>query len=180
MTTPFLGQITVFPYSFPPYGWMDCAGQLLPISQYTALFSLLGTYYGGNGTSNFALPDLQGRVPISYGQGPGLSEYVIGEMDGAENVTITTATMPTHTHALNATSARSSTNVPGGALAAMSQAGTPIAPIKGLIYSTNAPDTTLPPQQIGAAGGNQPHTNIQPFLVLRYCIAITGVFPSRG
>jgi microcystin-dependent protein len=180
MADPFLGQITVYPYSFPPSGWADCAGQLLPISQNAALFSLLGTQYGGNGTSTFALPNLQGTVAVGQGQQTGGSTYIVGESGGAENVTILTGSMPSHTHSVNANTARSSVPTPAGELLATVDSGTPTALNKGDIYNTAAPDTSLTPASTGLAGGNQAHNNIQPFLVLRYCIALRGVFPSRN
>ena len=114
MAQPFLGQITVFPYNFAPYGWLDCAGQLLPISQYSALFSLLGTTYGGNGTSNFGLPDLQGRIPVGQGQLTGGSDYAMGEAAGAENVTLLITNMPAHSHGLGAIEVDGTTNNPSG------------------------------------------------------------------
>ena len=179
MSEPFLGQITVFPYSFPPNGWADCAGQLLPIQQYTALFSLIGTQYGGNGTTNFALPNLQGTVPVGQGTQPAASTYVMGETGGAETVTITTNTMPNHGHGLNATTVPGTVNSPNGQVLATAQKGSPISGAKGEIYNTAAPDTALTPGSIAFAGGTQPHNTIQPFLVLRYCIALQGVFPPR-
>jgi microcystin-dependent protein len=180
MSEPFLGQITVFPYNFAPYGWADCAGQLLPISQNAALFSLLGVQYGGNGTSTFALPDLQGRVPVGQGQLQGGSDYVMGEEAGAETVSITSATLPSHSHSLNATAAHGATNEPAGQLLATPYTGTPRAYTKGNIYNTAPADTALAPTAVSPAGGSQPHNNIQPSLVLRYCIALQGVFPARS
>jgi microcystin-dependent protein len=180
MSEPFLGQITVFPYSFPPHGWADCAGQLLPISQYSALFSLLGVQYGGNGTSTFALPNLQGRVPVGQGQLLGGSDYVMGEAAGAETVSVTSATLPAHSHSLNATAAHGATNEPAGQLLATPFSGTPHANSKGNIYNTAAADTSLAQTSIASAGGSQPHNNIQPSLVLRYCIALQGIFPTRS
>jgi microcystin-dependent protein len=180
MSEPFLGQITVFPYSFAPYGWLDCAGQLLPISQYSALFSLLGTQFGGNGTSNFALPNLQGAVPVGQGIQPGGSTYIMGEPGGQENVTILTSTMPGHSHSLNATGNHGTNNSPEGLLLANPQTGNPPHEKKAAIYNSAVPDTALTPASIGPAGSNLPHNNLQPFLVLRYCIAMQGIFPSRG
>jgi microcystin-dependent protein len=180
MSEPFLGQITVFPYNFPPRGWADCAGQLLPISQYAALFSLLGTQYGGNGTTNFALPDLQGRVPVGQGQLTGGSDYVMGETGGAETVSVTTASLPLHSHSLNATSVHGLNNEPASQLLATPFSGTPHLNNKGLIYNSAAADTALAPTSIGPSGGSLPHNNIQPSLVLRYCIAMQGIFPPRG
>jgi microcystin-dependent protein len=182
MSEPFLGQITVYPYNFPPRGWADCSGQLLPISQFAALFSLLGTQYGGNGTSNFALPDLQGRIPVGQGQLLGGSDYVMGEVSGDENVTLLASTMPAHTHALTATTANGSNNNPAGLILAKPQTGGGHGGggSQGDIYNPGNVDTPLAPTSLGPAGGSQPHNNIQPTLVLRYCIALEGVFPARG
>ena len=181
MSQPFLGQITLYPYSFAPYGWLDCAGQLLPVTQYSALFSLLGTTYGGNGTSNFALPNLQGSVTVGQGTLTGGSTYVMGESGGATNVTVTQATMPLHSHPLGATSVHGTSNTPAGNVLA--------TPVKGsvsegqdkiLLYRAPPTNTPLVPASIAVAGGNQPHNNIQPTLAMRYCIAMTGVYPPRS
>ena len=180
MTQPFLGQITVYPYTFPPRGWMDCAGQLLPISQYTALFSLLGTYYGGNGVNNFALPDLQGRVGISQGTAPGGSTYVIGEDGGTENVILAGNQLAVHSHSLNATTAHGSSQTPGGNLLATGEAGSGREASTANIYAAANPTVPLTPSSIAPAGTAGPHNNVQPFLGLRYCIALAGVFPSRA
>jgi microcystin-dependent protein len=176
MAQPFVGQITVYPYNFAPYGWLDCAGQLLPISQYSALFSLLGTTYGGNGTSTFALPDLQGRIPVGQGQLNGGGDYAMGEAAGAENVTLLVTNMPAHSHGLSVTEVNGSTNNPSGQVLAKALHGG----IQGKIYNPAAPDTPLAPTSVGTAGSSLPHNNIQPSLVLRYCIAMQGVFPTRG
>jgi microcystin-dependent protein len=178
MATPFIGQITVYPYSFPPNGWLDCAGQLLPISQFSALFSLLGTRYGGNGTTNFAVPDLQGRIPVGQGQLQGGGNYVMGEESGQENVTLPTTSIPAHSHGLSATVADGTINNPSGKVLAKSL-GTGRSGAQGKIYNPATPNTPLAASSIGPAGGSQPHNNIQPSLVLRYCIATQGLFPSR-
>ena len=180
MSEPFLGQITAFPYSFPPNGWADCAGQLLPIQQYTALFSLLGTNYGGNGQTNFALPNLQGRVPVGQGSQPGGSTYSIGEASGEETVTLSAATMPGHSHGVSATTVHGTVNAPAGQLLSAAQQGAGPTATRGNIYNTAAPDTSLTTASVSPAGGNQPHNNLQPFLTLRYCIALQGVFPPRS
>jgi microcystin-dependent protein len=181
MADPFLGQITVYPYSFPPLNWMDCNGALIPISQNVALFSLLGTYYGGNGTSNFALPNLQGFVPLSQGQLPGGGFYSMGETGGVTTVTLTQSTMPAHTHALNATTTTGTTNAPLGALLAKAQVGGGRSPSdQGKLYNPAQPNTAMPVSVITPAGGSLPHNNIQPTLVLRYCICVRGIFPSRS
>jgi microcystin-dependent protein len=180
MTAPYLGQITVYPYQYAPYGWADCAGQILPISQYAALFSLLGTQFGGNGTSNFALPNLQGRVPIGQGAGPGLSDYIIGEMTGSESVGLTLAEMAGHSHSLNASTTRGTANTAAGNVLATPEAGAARDPDLGRIYNPGASNTILQANSVALAGGGNPHNNLQPFLVLRYCIALTGTFPPRS
>jgi microcystin-dependent protein len=182
MSDPFIGQITLYPYTFPPNGWADCNGQLLPISQYAALFSLLGTQYGGNGTSNFALPDLQGRVPVGQGQLSGGGDYAMGEMGGQEAVTLGVSTMPQHTHGLSASTVNGTTNNPAGMILATPQVGGGRGQQadKGNIYNPAPPSTPLAPASVGPAGGSQPHNNVQPSLVLRYCIALQGVFPTRS
>jgi microcystin-dependent protein len=179
MSEPFVGQITLFPYNFPPLNWADCQGQLLPISQNTALFSLLGTQFGGNGTSNFALPDLQGRAAVGQGTLAGGSTYTMGEAAGAETVTITTASLAAHNHSLNATTTQGTTNAPAGAVLATVALGTPRDSSKGKIYAPAQPNTSLVPASLPPAGNGQPHNNMQPSLVLRYCISLFGVFPSR-
>lgn len=180
MSEPFIGQITVFPYSFAPKGWADCAGQLLPIAQNTALFSLLGTYYGGDGRVTFALPDLRGRVPIGIGQNPGGSDYSIGEMTGVETVTLTTATMPQHTHSMNATQNQGTVNTPAGNVTASVVQGDFTGSNQGFVYNPGTPNTSLQPASIGISGGSQAHNNVQPSLALRYCIAMVGIFPPRS
>jgi microcystin-dependent protein len=180
MSEPFLGQITVFPYTFPPNGWADCAGQLLPIRQYTALFSLLGVNYGGDGRSTFGLPDLQGRVPVNHGPAPGGSDYNIGDLSGEEAVLLSNSTMPAHSHPLNATTAHGTANTAPGHLLGSPQKGGLSNSIKGELYNTAAVDTLLVPSTLSPVGGSQPHNNLQPFLVLRYCIALQGIFPPRS
>lgn len=172
MAEPFLGEIRMFGFQFAPTGWAMCNGQLLPISQNTALFSLLGTTYGGNGTSTFALPNLQSSVAIHQGQGVGLSPYVIGQNGGTENVTLTQGQMPLHGHVVNASGSPGANTRPAGGVLARATTD---------IYAT-APDgsTTMNPGTIGNAGGSQPHTNIQPYLVINFCIALQGIFPSRN
>ena len=178
MADPFIGEIRIFAGNFAPNGWALCEGQLLPIAQYTAVFSLLGTMYGGDGRTNFALPDLRGRVVIGVGQGNGLSPYVQGQVGGAESVTLTTQQMPSHSHAVAATEAQSTTD-PKGAVPANTQGSTPGAAPK--VYGA-APDgkTAMNSAMIGATGGNQPFNIQQPYLVINYIIALQGIFPSRG
>jgi microcystin-dependent protein len=190
MTDPFIGQITAFGFNFAPRGWAQCNGQLMPVAQNTALFSLLGTTYGGDGRTTFALPDLRGRVPINYGTGPGLSTYQIGQRSGIEYVTLNALEMPSHSHNVSVSSIAATlkgladeadgTNVTGASLA---------NPESGAIYSGDAPDTAMHADSIqvtggdvtlAPTGGSQPHMNMQPFLVVNWCIALLGLFPSRN
>lgn len=176
MTEPFIGMIALFGFNFPPRGWALCNGQLLSISQNTALFSLLGTTYGGDGQTTFALPNLQSRVPLGMGQGPGLSNYRIGQTGGSENVTLLSTQMPAHNHALNVSGAPGTTNSPAGNVLA-----TAFLPDETAVNAyTTTPNNTASPQAIGMAGGNQPHENVQPYLAMNYCIALQGIFPSRN
>jgi len=182
MSDPFISQIEVFAFGFAPRNWMQCAGQILPINQYQALFALLGTTYGGDGVRTFQLPDLRSRVAISMGQGPGLPAYVEGQQVGEENFTLTLDNMPPsmHTHTINAsTTATGGTNQPGPSVALASayvQEGT-AAPTPFNAYSTAA--ATVGMGSLVQAGG-APHSNVMPTLALNYCICINGVFPSRG
>ncbi|WP_404366781.1 phage tail protein [Sphingomonas sp. MMS24-J45] len=168
---PYLGEIRLFPWEWAPKGWALCAGQLLSVNQFQALFALLGTTYGGNGTTNFALPDLRGRVAIDRS-----TQEPQGTRDGTEMVTLTSATMPSHTHALIGTSTTATLKAPtGNALANDTSPATDFyAPASG------NPLTPLSPTAIGLTGGTQAHNNMQPFLVLNYCIATSGIFPSRN
>jgi len=178
---PFLGQITLYACNFAPYGWLQCQGQILPIQQYAALFSLLGTNFGGNGTSNFSLPNLQSTVPIGQGQGAGLSDYVMGETGGSENVSLTLSTMPAHSHPMLAYTATATATNPAGALTAKGpSSGGHGGGDATTLYSTTAPNVALAPGSVGPAGGNIPHSNLQPLLALNWCIATTGVFPTRS
>jgi microcystin-dependent protein len=184
MAEPFVGQITLFGCNFAPRNWALCAGQLLAISQNTALFSLLGTNYGGNGTSNFALPDLRGRTPLSYGQLPGGQEYVIGEQGGVESVILVNLEMPAHTHQFVATTGVASTVTSAGNQFGQGQLGNPQRGLsKALTYSTGgtgAAMTPLNPASLSPSGTSSPHENRQPYLALNYCIALTGIFPPRN
>lgn len=176
---PFVGEICLLPFNFAPRGWALCQGQLMPISQNTALFSLLGTTYGGDGKSTFALPDLRGRAAVSAGQGPGLSSYSLGETTGTPTVTLLAPEMPLHTHALTGTLKAS--NSPAGAT---SPTGGVFATPSGRDEYTEGPGTiSLAADLIGGvsdgAGGNNAHSNMMPFLAINYCIALTGVFPQR-
>jgi microcystin-dependent protein len=168
----FLAEIRIFPFSFAPQGWALCNGQLLPISQNTALFSLLGTFYGGDGKSTFALPDLQGNAPLHSGQGNGLTERFLGETAGSETVTLIQSEMPFHSHAMNG-----ATLDPATAKAVNPDASWGITQGGG-IYQASA-NTTLAPEALAVAGGSLPHNNMQPYLTLNFCIALQGIFPPR-
>jgi microcystin-dependent protein len=170
MSGIFLGEIRLFPYNFAPRNWAFCAGQIMPIAQNTALFSLLGTTFGGNGQTTFALPDLRGRVPISAGQGPGLADCVLGEVAGTESVTLSTAQLPSHTHNVNATATASSKS-PAGMVPGYSAGGTAYGPVGAIDMAANMLDPV---------GGGAPFDNHPPYLVLNYCIALYGIFPSRN
>jgi microcystin-dependent protein len=171
MADPFVAEIRIFPFNFAPSGWAWCDGQLMPLSQNTALFSLLGTTYGGNGKSNFALPDLQGRAPMHPGQGPGLSLHDLGETGGSETVSLLESEIPAHSHTLRA-SLEDGTRPDPGATRAMGR-GTALygaaSNLAGMAWEA------LPP-----AGGDAPHNNLQPYLTFYFCIALQGVFPPRG
>jgi microcystin-dependent protein len=180
MAEPYLSQIEAFAFNFAPRGWAMCAGQTLPINQNQALFALLGTTYGGNGTTTFNLPDLRGRLAVGFGQGQGLSSYELGEVSGQDNVTLTMAQMPPgpHTHAVNANNATSGgTNTPATntVLAAGYTTTSPATPVN--IYSAATPSASM--GSLVPVGG-QPHDNHMPYLALNYCIALQGVFPTRG
>jgi microcystin-dependent protein len=172
MAEPFLGQIIIVGFNFAPRGWALCNGQILSIAQNTALFSLLGTTYGGNGQTTFALPNLQGRVALHAGQGAGLSERDLGEVGGEESVTLNQSQMPVHTHTLGASGAAATTDSPANAVLARS--------VRATVYGPTPVTSTLAPQSIAPAGGSQPHDNMPPYLVLNYCIALEGIFPSRN
>ncbi len=175
MSDQFLGEIRLFPFNFAPTGWAMCNGQIVPISQATALFSLLGTFYGGDGRSTFALPNLQGCTPRDQGQGPGLSEVQIGEQGGVQTVVLTTAAMAHHGHIPHAQSNVATTRNPAGKIWAEYKGGVPAA-----AYSTAKPDLLMSTLAIGHTGGGQAHNNMQPFLTLNFCIAMQGIFPPRG
>jgi microcystin-dependent protein len=179
MSNPFVAEIRIFPFNFPPKGWAFCDGQLLPISQNTALFSLLGTTYGGNGTSNFALPNLQGSAPLHTDQYSGGGQFFLGQVGGAEAVTLIQSQIPAHSHFLNADAAAATTGNPAGG--AYAEGNWTALPNSGNVtmYTTLAPDTQLAPTAIAPAGSSFPHNNMQPYLTLNFCIALQGVFPPR-
>jgi microcystin-dependent protein len=180
--TPDLAMIFLFGSNFAPSGYAMCSGQILAISSNTALFSLIGTFYGGNGTSTFALPDLRGRVPIHEGQGPGLSAYNVGQAGGAEIVTLTSNQMPPHSHAVNVNNAAGNTATPGSTtyLAAGPSTGSGPNASQLKSFTTSAPNTTLAVNANALSGGGQPFSIIQPYLTVTYVIALQGVFPSRN
>lgn len=180
MADPFVAEVRIFPFNFAPSGWAFCNGQLLPLSQNTALFSLLGTTYGGDGKSTFALPNLQGSVPMHPGQGPGLSLHDLGEQGGSETVTLLVSEMPAHTHTQLAHGGDATTPNPNGQLLAKGLWDDGTA--AGLVgaYSSQAPNTTMSPLALAPAGGSLPHNNMMPYLSLNFCIALQGVFPPRS
>jgi microcystin-dependent protein len=176
MADNFVAEIRIFPFNFAPKGWAFCDGQLLPISQNTALFALLGTFYGGDGRSNFALPNLQGSAPLHAGQGPGLSLRDLGETGGAQSVTLLQSEMPSHSHTVQADpnpgfNASPINNTWGGG----GGRGRPSA------YTPSGPaNVSMSAQAVSVSGGNLPHNNMPPYLTLNFCIALQGIFPSRA
>ncbi len=172
MADPFVAEIRIFPFNFAPRGWAWCDGQLLPLSQNTALFSLLGTTYGGDGKSNFALPDLQGRAPMHPGQGPGLSLHDLGETGGSETVTLLESEIPAHSHALRASLDDGDLSIPAPSRSFGKSGG-------GVIYGPTSAFVGMSDQALAPAGGDQPHNNLQPYLTFYFCIALQGVFPPR-
>ena len=172
MSEPFLSEIKLVSFNFAPKGWAWCDGQLLPLSQNTALFSLLGTTYGGNGKSNFALPDLQGRAAMHPGQGPGLSLHDLGEIGGSETVTLLESEIPVHSHGFSASQADALEPSP-----ADQQFATGIGVNA---YATPGPLVSMSDQALAPAGGDQPHNNLMPYLTFYFAIALQGVFPPRG
>ncbi len=182
MSQPFVGQIIMFGGNFPPNGWALCAGQLMPISENETLFNLIGTTFGGDGQSTFGLPDLQGRVPIHQGQGGGLSNYVIGQKAGAENVTVITQQLPQHTHTLlSNTSGTGGTNqnpVSNAILSNVGISGGPTTPPLAF-KAPGGTQVTIANSAVGQTGGSQPHNNIQPVIAVTYCISLFGIFPTQ-
>lgn len=170
MAQPYVGEIRMFGGNFAPAGWMFCDGQLLPISENETLFQLIGTTYGGDGQSTFALPDLRGRLPIHMGQGSGLSNRVIAETGGAEEVTLTIQQIPSHTHAVLASTGIGTSNNPAGNVVGSSPSVD--------VFIAFPPDTGFNPAVVSPVGGNQPHTNFQPYLCVNFIISLFGIFPS--
>jgi microcystin-dependent protein len=171
VANPYLGEIRIFPYNFAPSGWAICEGQVLSISQNTALFALIGTFYGGNGTSTFALPDLRGRVPLGQGQGVGLSSFTVGQVGGVEDVTLITSQIPAHNHPVTASEHKGTSHDAGGNVLAL---GTKHE------FATAPDGTIMNAAMISPTGGGAPHENHQPYLALTPCIALQGIFPSRN
>jgi microcystin-dependent protein len=169
-TDPFVGEILWVPYNFAPRGWAECNGQLIPIAQNTALFSLLGTTYGGDGRTTFGLPDMRGRLLIHAGQGPGLSQYSQGQSGGQETVTLLPSEIPAHTHSFNVSTAVADQTDPTGKVFATAA--------NGALYATG-PTTTMSPAALSTVGGSQPHNNMMPYLTLTCIIALQGIFPPR-
>lgn len=172
MSEPFLGEIRVFAGNFAPRGFALCNGQLLPINQNTALFSLLGTTYGGNGQTTFALPNLQDRFPMHWGQGAGLSSRALGELSGVATVTLQESEIPAHTHGLQASGANATASTPA--------AGNALAVSQATVYGPPQDLVALASETLAPTGGSTPHTNVQPFLAVTYLIALQGIFPSRN
>jgi microcystin-dependent protein len=170
---PFVGEIRVFGFEFAPDGWATCDGRLLPIGQNTALFSIIGTIYGGDGRTNFALPNLQGRAPMFWGTGPGLTEHYVGEAGGEGDVTLLGSELPVHQHALRASGARGQLRAPDTTHA--------LASSQLALYKQPraAKPQPLAPEAVGESGGSQPHNNMMPFLAVNFCIALQGIFPPR-
>ena len=175
MADPFVAEIRIFPFNFAPKGWAFCDGQILPISQNTALFSLLGTTYGGDGKSNFALPDMRGNAPMQPGQGPGLSPHDLGETGGSETVTLLDSEIPAHAHFMRAHNADQADHQVPSPTTSIAQSA------NGFAYqsTTNSNLVQLAGVTLAPAGGDQPHNNLQPYLTLNFCIALQGVFPPR-
>lgn len=176
MSTPYIGEIRLFGFSRVPTGWMSCDGSLQSISQYEALFALLGTTYGGDGQNTFALPDLRGQVPLHNGTGPGLTTRVIGESGGSENVTLLPSQLPAHSHSFSATSLSATATAPGSTVELGAIAG-------DTMYVTDLTGTTavaMSPSSISVAGGTQPHDNLMPTLTVQYCIASEGIYPPQS
>lgn len=173
MSEPFIAEVRIFAFSFAPRGWAFCNGQLLPIAQNTALFSLIGTTYGGDGRTTMGLPNLEARAPMHPGRGPGLTQRRLGESGGASTVTLSQDQLPSHSHALNANLIDlGDTNIPDAGVTFAQSAG-------GALYQSSS-DTQLAPDALSSTGGSQAHNNLQPYLTVSFCIALVGLYPSRS
>lgn len=174
MSQPYIGEIRMFGFARVPQGWFACNGALLPISQYDTLFSLIGTTYGGDGMTTFAVPDLRGRLPVHQGTGSGLGNYVLGQSAGSETVTLTVAQLPPHDHAMRATTAIATASTPGPGLMP--------AAVSGDAFYVDSPTgnnaLAMAPQMVAGGGGSLPHDNLMPTLTVQYCIAVYGIYPS--
>lgn len=180
MSEPFLGEVRLLPYSYAPRGWALCNGQLLPIARYSALFSLLGTMYGGNGTTNFALPNLPGCVVVGAGQGPGLQNWDVGQEEGSDSVALIMPEMPAHNHSLIGLDVVGTTGTPSAdAYLGQDRRGGQ-GNVDFLAPSATVVDTSMDIQALSVSGGSQAHENRQPFLALNFCIAMEGIFPARN
>ena len=177
---PYLGAIFLFAGNFAPRGYLLCQGQILSISQNSALFSILGTTYGGNGTQTFALPDLRGRAPIGEGTGPGLSPVALGQAAGTQSVSILTTNLPSHSHSLNAQTGNASATAPTSNLLAVVNDGGVPTPNLYSAYAGGSPNTTMSPSSVGLTGSNIPISIQNPYLGINYIIAVNGIFPSRN
>jgi microcystin-dependent protein len=175
MTNFYLGQIEMYGFNFAPRGFATCSGQIISIAQNTALFSLLGTTYGGNGQTTFGLPDLQGRAPLHFD-----NNYPLGEIAGTESVTLLSTEMPSHKHAVNSNDQNGTLSLATGHLMGKAETGKPATPTPTNAYAVGAPNTILNIQSLSLYGGNQPHSNMQPYVVINFSIATTGIFPSRN
>jgi len=173
MSDPFIGEIRPMANNFAPSGWSLCHGQIVPISEFAALFNLIGTTYGGDGQTTFALPDLRGRTPVHAGTGPSLSSYTIGQAAGTESVALSVGQLPSHTHTARGTDAAATIATPGGNLWAREGSGTTGS------FSA-APDANMASEAISSSGGSQNHTNLQPYLVINFIIALEGIFPASN
>jgi len=178
MSEAYIGEIRIFGFNFAPLGWATCDGQLLPIAQYSALFAIIGTFYGGNGTTNFALPNFQGDTGVNQGTGPGLSTYEVGEQSGFANVTLLVGQLPTHNHTINTLDAATGTQ--GVHTPTTSAYLGNSHPDRVYNNATPSPTTAFNAAAIGISGQNQPHPNMQPYQVQLFCISLEGVFPVRG
>jgi microcystin-dependent protein len=174
---PFVAEIRIFPFNFAPRGWAFCNGQLVPIAQNTALFSLLGTTYGGNGQTTFGLPNLQGSAPMHPGQGPGLTQHNLGEMGGTETVTLLETEMPVHSHSMKAYNSNGTLASPANNV---SSGPSPVTDKDLFSYKNGPPNVTMKADTLGTIGGGLPHNNLMPYLTMNFCIALQGVYPPRN
>lgn len=176
MSQPYVGEVRMFPYNFAPLGWLDCNGSLQSIAEYDLLYNLIGTTYGGDGLTTFALPNMSSRIPVHQGTGSGLGTYVLGQVAGTEEVTVVPGQMPAHSHAFNAVDSAASATAPANTLQLGSVSGDTLYTSS----TTGIVSGTLAPASVGSVGGTQPHDNTMPTLTVRYCIACFGIYPTQG